>query len=202
MDNQQSSWKKSSLWSWNIHEWIIKPSIEGGFRPELTQAKATASLILKDNSCDWKSKTFNVIHIHSGTDLEVNSEYTIKFLALAAALKLQTLVPGANTSSVGSSPSKTDADSIVSMLKSRRKILCQVSKQHYFLLQCIDNSIHNGCKLPLHVSSHAKKRKPGQENTWTRQDWKNYIADRAADREYHTQLQRYTIISLTIISGI
>ena len=72
------------------------------------------------------------------------------------------------------------------MLKGRRKRLRQVSKQHHFLLQCIDNSIHNGCKLPLHVPSHADKRKPGQEHTWTHQDWGNYIADRAADRDYHT----------------
>ena len=52
-------------------------SIEGVFCPELAQSKASACTVFKDNSCDWKSKTVYVIHIHSGTALEVNSAYTI-----------------------------------------------------------------------------------------------------------------------------
>ena len=84
------------------------------------------------------------------------------------------------------SPAKRDADSIITMLKSRRKKLRQVFKQHHFLLQYINNSIYNGCKLPHHVPTHAEKRKPGLEQTWMHQDCGNYIADRAADRDYNT----------------
>ena len=58
------------------------PSIESVFRPELTKTRATVSIIFKDSSCDWKSKTIYVIHIHSGTDLKVTSAYTMEFLAL------------------------------------------------------------------------------------------------------------------------
>ena len=40
--------------------------------------------------------------------------------------------------------------------------------------------------MPVHVKSHVEKRKAGQENIWTHQEWGNYIADRAADADYQT----------------
>ena len=110
----------------------------------------------------------------------------MEFLALAAALKLQTMIPTANTASVGLAPVRSDANVNVSMLKCRRKNLRQESKKHHLYLQCMDNSIHKGCKLPVHVKGHVEKRKAGQEKSWTHHEWGNYIADSAADADYTT----------------
>jgi len=156
------------------------------FRPDRQQRQASASIIIKDTSIDWKQKDVYIIHINNGEHIQATSAYTMEFLALAAAMKLQTMIPTANTVSVGLASVSRDADSIVSMLRCRRKKLRQASKKHHLLLQCIDNGIHKGCKLPVHVKSHAEKRKAGQENTWTQQEWGKYIADRAAEAEYTT----------------
>ena len=110
----------------------------------------------------------------------------MKFLTLAAALKLQTSVPEVNNGSVGVSPVRSDANSIVTILKQRYQRLRQASRPYHLLLQCMDKSIFKGSKLPLHVQSHVEKRKPGKEHEWDDQDWGNYIADRAADKDNHT----------------
>jgi len=98
-----------------------------------------------------------------GEHIQVTSAYTLEFLALATALKLQTLLPIAVNSPMGLAPVRSDANSIVSILKHRRKKLRQASKSHHLLLQCIDNCIYKGCKLPMHVKGRVEKRKPGKK---------------------------------------
>jgi hypothetical protein len=98
----------------------------------------------------------------------------MEFIALAAALKLQTLCKNSATPQqpIQAAPVKSDANSIVSMLAGRGKRLRQITKDHHLLLQCIDNSLHQGCPTPVHVKSHAERRK--EEHAWN---------DRAADKD-------------------
>ena len=164
----------------------ITTSIEAVFRPDLQKSKATASIIIKDSSTDWIQKAVYIIHIYAGEQIQATSAYTMEFLALVAAFKLQITLLSASSNAIGLAPVRSDANSIVSMLRHRRKKLCQASKKHHLLLQCADNSIFRGYKLPIHVKGHVEKRKPGKENTWTHHEWGNYIADRAAGVDYDT----------------
>jgi hypothetical protein len=103
----------------------------------------------------------------------------MEYIALAAAMKLQSM--GCTSTPVGS-----DANSIISMLPHRRPRLRQVCNDHSLPLQCIDDAIHNGSPLPTYVESHPERRKPGNREDWTAEDWGNYIADRAAAADYET----------------
>ena len=75
-------------------------SIEAVFRPDRQQRHASASVIIKDTSMDWKQKDVHIIHIKNGDHIQATSAYTMEFLALAVAMKLQTIIPTANTASV------------------------------------------------------------------------------------------------------
>ena len=154
-------------------------SVLATFRPSHTRRHSSASIILKDDSPNWKSKTVHIVHINDGNSIQAESAYTMEYIALAAAMKLQSM--GCTANPIGS-----DANSIISMLPHRKQRLRQVCNDHILPLQCIDDAIHQGCPLPEHVQSHPEKRKPGNKSNWTAEDWGNYIADRAAAADYET----------------
>ena len=154
-------------------------SVLATFRSQHTCRRSAASIILKDDSSNWKRKPIYVLHIKDGNGIHAESAYTMEYIALAAAMKLQSM--GCTSTPVGS-----DANSIITMLPHRRLRLRQVCHDHSLPLQCIDDAIYNGSPLPEYVESHPERRKPGNKEDWTAEDWGNYIADRAAAADYET----------------
>ena len=88
-------------------------SVLATFRPQYTKRRSSASIILKDDTPTWKNKTVFVLHINDGNSIQPESAYTMEYLALAAAMKLQSM--GCTSTPVGS-----DANSIITMLPHRR----------------------------------------------------------------------------------
>ncbi len=93
------------------------------FNPGLTKTKASASIVITSGTRDWKRHTVYIIHISDGHTIQAGSAYTMEFIALAAALKLQTLCKNSATPQqpIQAAPVKSDANSIVSMLAGRGK---------------------------------------------------------------------------------
>ena len=160
-------------------------SIPGYFRSSLAPRQASAAIIIKDDTSNWKRKPVIAVHIDQGQSLRPDSVYSLEFLALAGALQLSQHSP--DLLDVAS-----DAKSIIELLPNRRNRLQNVTKDHHYLLQCIDNALHSGARLPYHVAGHAERRKPAKNaqgcygDTWTKDDWGNWIADRVAASDYDT----------------
>ena len=72
-------------------------SVPAVFNPGLTKTKASASIVITSGTRDWKRHTVYVIHISDGHTIQAGSAYTMEFIALAAALKLQTLCKNSAT---------------------------------------------------------------------------------------------------------
>ena len=107
-----------------------------------------------------------IIHICDGGSINAESAYTMEYIALAASMKIQ--ATGITTTPIG-----CDADSIITNIPHRAHRLRQITKDHILPLQCIDDCIHQGCPLPVHVESHPEKRKPGNKKNWDHNDWGN-----------------------------
>jgi hypothetical protein len=141
---------------------------------------ASAAIIIKDDTADWKDKPVLAVHINDGTDIGAASAFTMEYLALAGALQATVLTEG-RLHATGS-----DAKSVLDLLTGRRQRLQAVTKDHHYLLQCVDNSLHKGAPLPFHVRSHVERRKPARDRngrlgaTWSNHEWGNWIADRVA----------------------
>ena len=169
-----------------------QPSVKNYFRHEERHAIATCSVIIKDDTPDWKSKPVIAVHIDRGDEIGADAAFTMEFLALAASLQVTVLSEG-RLHATGS-----DAQSVLDLLPGRRQRLQQVMKDHHFLLQCIDNSLYRGVPMPYKVPSHAEKHKPQKDSqgrlgvNWTNDEWGNWIADRVADNDVEA-LQRQGI---------
>jgi len=127
--------------------------------------------------------------------IQATSAYTVEFLALAAALKPQMHFTTEQSSAqpIRAAPVKSDAQSIVFMIKERKQRLRQCTKDHHLLLQYIDNALNRGCSAPVHVRSHAERQKIDKD--WDSDDWGNFLADRAANKGYDSLcFKGFTII--------
>jgi len=131
-------------------------SVEGYFRPELAKRLASAAIIIKDDSPEWKSKPVIAVRITDGDSLDPDSVYPMEFVALAGALQLAMFCPALHD--IGS-----DAESILNLLPKRSRLLQSVARDHHYLLQCVDNYLYRGARLPYHVRGHAESRKPGKD---------------------------------------
>ena len=60
-------------------------SIEGYFRPHLSQRLATAAIIIKDDTPQWKSKPVIAVRIIEGETLDPDSVYPMEFLRSVAS---------------------------------------------------------------------------------------------------------------------
>ena len=153
------------------------------FRPSELKCMATAAIIIKDDSSMWRRKPVIALHISDGHELDPQSVYTMEYLALAGALQLSST--DGRLLNIGS-----DAESVVNLLPKRCKKLNHITKDHHYLLQCADNFLHRGAQLPYAVESHAETRKPQKDahgrygQTWTKDDWGNWLADRVAAEDY------------------
>ena len=159
------------------------PGISNYFRPDKSNANATCSIIIKDDTPDWKAKPVIAIHIDRGDEIGADAAYTMEFLALAASLQVTVLSKG-RLHATGS-----DAKSVLDLIPGRRQRLQQVFKDHHFLLQCIDNSLYRGAPMPYKVPSHVEKDKTKKDAqgrlgvNWTNDEWGNWIADRVAAKD-------------------
>ena len=176
-------------------------TISAVFRPTTTIRHSSASVILKDCTDQWKRKPVLILHISNGAGINAPSAYTMEYIALAAAMKLQ-------SRGITNTPIGSDAASIITALPQRRHKLRQITKDHIIPLQCIDDSLHIGCPTPVHVESHPERRKPGNRANWDNDDWGNFIADRAAAADYETlrdagiQLQVLEMSATTIYNDL
>ena len=142
---------------------IKSPTIRNYFRPEISAGKATAAIIVKDTSAERKSKAIIAVYIDSGEDIGAKEAYTMELSALAASLRATVLADG-TLHATGS-----DAKSVLDLIPSRGRRLQNVMKDHYFLLQCLANSLYRGATLPYKVPSHAERDKK-QKNAQGRLD--------------------------------
>jgi len=78
-----------------VRSHMKSPTIRNYFLPEISVARATAAIIVKDTSAEWKSKPIIAVFIDSGEDIGTEETYTIVFLALAASLQDTVLANGA-----------------------------------------------------------------------------------------------------------
>ena len=182
-------------------------SIDGYFRPHLAQRLATAAIIIKDDTPQWKSKPVIAVRITDGEALDPDSVYPMEFLALAGALQLTTHCPDLHDTG-------SDAQSILKLLQKRSKILQTVTRDHHYLLQCVDNSLHKGVRIPYHVKGHAESRKPGKDKygrlgaSWNKDDWGNWIADRLAAndtdilRKHDIQIHYITVSAMDLYKSL
>ena len=175
------------------------PGISNYFRPDTSNANATCSIIIKDDTPDWKAKPVIAIHIDRGDEIGADAAYTMEFLALAASLQVTVLSEG-RLHATGS-----DAKSVLDLIPGRRQRLQQVFKDHHFLLQCIDNSLYRGAPMPYKVPSHVEKDKTKKDAqgrlgvNWTNDEWGNWIADRVAAKDTKAlQLQGIKYVIMTV----
>ena len=172
--------------------WDSFADINSYFRPNLSHTRSSASIIIKDDTSQWKDFPVIAVHIRNGPELGSESVYSMEFLALAGALQMTVY----NLHRLHATAS--DARGVLELLPNRRQRLQKVLHDHHFLLQCIDNSLFKGAPMPYHVRGHAEKRKPKKDanglygHNWTKDDWGNWIADRIAAKD-HDILTRHGI---------
>ena len=106
--------------------YIKTPTIQNYFRPKISAAKATAAIIVKDTSAEWKSKPIIAVYIDRGEEIGADEAYTMEFLTLAASLQATVQTDG-SLHATGS-----DAQSVLDLIPNRRRRLQHVMKDHHF----------------------------------------------------------------------
>ena len=133
---------------------------------------ATAGLIIMHDGPDWRDFPTCAIHIKDGDKIQARSAYSMEFIALAAALRLQEL-------GISTTPVCTDAAAVVRTIRNRHRHLLKPDCSHRVLLQSINRSIENGSSIPKWVRGHPEKRQP-DKNQWNVEECGNHMADRVA----------------------
>jgi hypothetical protein len=137
--------------------------------------EATAAVIIKDNSIHWQYKPVFVVHVSDGADIGTQSAFSMEYIALAMAM---TMAEGVSTK-----PVMSDAKAVLDILPDRKAELRNTRKKHSIPLAAMDRLLDGGARLPMHVKAHPEKHKPDR-TTWTADDWGNYMADRAAAKDW------------------
>eukprot|EP01041_Mallomonas_annulata_P006771 gene6771-biopygen3259 len=145
---------------------VLQPS---GAEPS---TRASASVIVI-NGTNWQDHPQIVLHITEGEMMMCKSAFTMEYMALAAATAIKTELQAQE-------PIRTDCQAVVKVLASRHYHLRQKNTTHRTLLQYATMHIDQGQCLPEHVMGHPERREPNREK-WTRDQWGNHLADRAAE---------------------
>ena len=143
--------------------------------PRDTVREAAAAIIIKDNSPTWSNKPVFAVYITDGADVGTQSAFSMEYLAFAMAMTT------ADRVSVKSAVS--DAQANLNILPDRKAELRNTRKKHSIFLAAMDRLLDGGARLPLHVKAHPEKHKPDRM-TWTADDWGNFMADRAAAKDW------------------
>eukprot|EP01041_Mallomonas_annulata_P042156 gene42156-biopygen7546 len=145
---------------------VLQPS---GVEPS---TRASASVIVI-NGTNWQDYPQIVLHITDGEMMMCTSAFSMEHMALAAATAIKNEVQAQE-------PIRTDCQAVVKILASRHYHLRQKNTTHRTLLQYATMHIDQGQCLPEHVMGHPERREPNREK-WTRDQWGNHLADRAAE---------------------
>eukprot|EP01041_Mallomonas_annulata_P042122 gene42122-biopygen5635 len=145
---------------------VLKPS------GEAPSTRASASVIVI-NGTNWQDYPQIVLHITEGEMMMCKSAFTMEYMALAAATAIKTEIQTQE-------PIRTDCQAVVKILASRHYHLRQKNTTHRTLLQYATMHIEQGQCLPEHLMGHPERREPNREK-WTRDQWGNHLADRAAE---------------------
>jgi hypothetical protein len=168
-------------------------SVASILHPRDTVRDATAAIIIKDNSTHWKAKPVFVVHVADGADIGTQSAFSMEYIALAMAM---TIAEGVSTK-----PVVSDAKAVLDILPGRKDELRNTRKKHSIPLAAMDRLLDGGARLPLHVKAHPEKHKPDR-TTWTADDWGNFMADRAAAKDWeafrHADIQ---VLHRTVPAG-
>ena len=106
------------------------------------------------------------MYIYDGHAIGPTSVYTMKYLALAAALHLSAVTPTLHATGY-------DAKSVINNIPGSRRKLSHLHKDHHYLLST--------------TYGRMLTRKPKKDSrgcyglTWIEDVWGNYIADRVAE---------------------
>ena len=150
-------------------------SVTSILHPRDTVREAAAAIIIKDTSTSWKNKPVFVVHVADGSDIGTQSAFSMEYIALAMAM---TTAEGISTK-----PVVSDAKAVLDILPGRKAELRNTRKKHSIPLAAMDRLLDGGARLPVHVKAHPEKHKPDRA-TWTADDWGNFMADRAAAKDW------------------
>jgi len=150
-------------------------SVASILHPRVTVRDSAAAMIIKDNSISWKNKPVFAVHMAEGADVGTQSAFSMEYLALAMAM---TTADG-----VSVKPVVSDAKAVLNILPDRKAELRNTRKKHSIPLAAMDRLLDGGARLPMHVKAHPEKHKPDR-TTWTADDWGNFMADRAAAKDW------------------
>ena len=92
------------------------------------------------------------MYISDGRAIGATYVYTMEYLALAATLHLSAVTLTLHAASY-------DAKSVLKNIPVRRRKPSNLHKDHHYLLQCIDGSLHRGATTPYYVRALADTRK-------------------------------------------
>jgi Ulp1 family protease len=159
----------------------------------ITKTAAAGIAIIHDGP-DWRDRPIYAIHVDHGADIGVRSAYTMEYLALAIAMRLQT--PSMRASAVC-----TDSMAVLKRLRNGHTRLGRADESHRLLLQSIKSSLDCGATMPQWVPSHPERRKKDKA-TWTLDDWGNHIADNIAGNARRSLSSIHANIQWTRISAI
>ena len=170
------------------------------FDTDAVTRTAAAGIAIVHDGPDWKQRPMYAIHIDHGADIGARSAYTMEYLALAMAMRVQG--PEVRASSVG-----TDSMAVLKRIRNRQHRLGQADESHRLLLQSIDGCLSQGAVMPTWIPSHPERRKP-DVTTWTMDDWGNHLADKIASksrtvlRTIHPDIKWTTVTALEVIGSL
>ena len=139
-------------------------SVQAILQPTTMRRKASAAIIIKDNSPDWKIRPIISIKVDEGENIGTRSAYSMEFLSLAMAM---TVAEGISTKAVVS-----DAKAVLDVLHHRKEALRNTRKTHSIPLQVIDRLLDAKAPMPEHINAHPEKSKPNRAD-WTADEWGN-----------------------------
>ena len=134
---------------------------------------ASGSIVVMHAGEDWRERPIFTLGIRQGQDIHASSAFTMEYLALTGALLLQKEIQAEKT--------YTDCQSVYKIVCNRQEHLNNTDESHRVLLQTMNGILAHGLQMPGWVPSHVEKDKSKQKDSWTRNEWGNYIADKVAD---------------------
>jgi hypothetical protein len=142
------------------------------FEEEAVRKAARAGIVILHDGPEWKTRPIFALHIKEGEEIGARSAYTMEYLAIAAAHRLQNDFKATAVCS--------DSLAVVKTIRNREHPLKQAGGNHRVFLQSIDTGIKYGKVTPQWIQSHVERRKKDR-STWSMDEWGNHIADRTAE---------------------
>ena len=170
------------------------------FDKDAITKKSAAGLAIVHDGPDWQDRPIYALHIRHGADIGASSAYTMEYLALAVAMRIQ-------GTHLRATATCTDSMTVMKIIRNRQEHIGKADLSHRILLQSIDNSIRAGAEMPRWVPSHAERRKKSIL-TWTLDDWGNSIADKVAGSqkttlyEIHPDTRWHSISALDVLQSL